>query len=246
MSLLVAAIAVGVAGYVRGYGGFGFAMITVAALSLLFPLARVVPMVLLLDIGASLLLLPGVWRSVHWSALFWLLTGVMAGTPLGVWLLGTVPAAPMKLAVAAVIFVLALLMRQGWGHRRRSGRPAIFGLGTGLVSGVLNGAAAIGGPPAILFFFASPTGAAVSRASLIAFFLVTDILAALTCAAAGLMTVDDGRRALMLVLPLAAGLLADSRAFIRTPEERFRKRVLLYLMLLALLVVLRALQEGLA
>ena len=47
LSPLVAAIAVGVAGYVRGYGGVGFAMITVAALSLLFPPARGVPMGLL-------------------------------------------------------------------------------------------------------------------------------------------------------------------------------------------------------
>ena len=38
-----------VAGYVRGYGGFGFSMITVAALSLFFAPVQVVPVVLLLE-----------------------------------------------------------------------------------------------------------------------------------------------------------------------------------------------------
>ena len=41
------------AGYVRGYGGFGFSMITVVGLTLLFPPAVVVPVVLLLEVLAS-------------------------------------------------------------------------------------------------------------------------------------------------------------------------------------------------
>ena len=45
------------AGYVRGYGGFGFSMITVAALSLICPPAQVVPVVLLLEVAASLFLM---------------------------------------------------------------------------------------------------------------------------------------------------------------------------------------------
>jgi len=46
-----------VAGYVRGYGGFGFSMITVATLSLFRAPAQVVPVVLLLEVAASLFLM---------------------------------------------------------------------------------------------------------------------------------------------------------------------------------------------
>jgi uncharacterized membrane protein YfcA len=226
------------AGYVRGYGGFGFSMITVAALSLFCAPAQVVPVVLLLEVAASLFLLPGIWRLVNWPDLFWLLTGVAAGTPAGVWMLGNVSPAPMKMAVAVIIFMLALMLRQGFVVNRRLKPPAT--MAAGLASGVLNGAAAIGGPPAILFFFSSPVGAAVSRASLIAFFLVTDILAAGFCIAAGLMTLDHAGQALILALPMAGGLFLGKLAFFRTPETVFKKRVLLYLMILSLMTLARS------
>ncbi len=226
------------AGYVRGYGGFGFSMITVAALSLFSAPAQVVPVVLLLEVTASLFLLPGVWRQVNWPILSWMLAGVAVGTPVGVWVLGNVSPAPLKMAVAVIIFTLALMLRQGFVVKRRLKRTET--MVAGLSSGVLNGAAAIGGPPAILFFFSSPIAAAVSRASLIAFFLVSDILAAGVCTAAGLMTADHVGQALILAVPMAVGLFLGRLAFFRTPETVFKRRVLLYLMLLSLLTLVRS------
>jgi uncharacterized membrane protein YfcA len=234
-------VVVALAGYVRGYGGFGFSMITVAALSLVMPPERIVPVVLILEVGASSFLLPGAWPSVDWRVLWRMLVGVVAGIPLGVWLLGSVPPAPMKMALALIIFTLALLLRQGIVLKRQPGCPAIAAVG--VTSGILNGAAAIGGPPAVLFFFSSPVGAAISRASLIAYFLVTDILAAGTCAVAGIMSIDHVREALILSIPMIAGLSFGKRAFTQTSEDRFRRRVLLYLMFLSLLTLVRAMVQ---
>ena len=83
-------------------------------------------------------------------------------------------------------------------------------------------------------------GAAVSRASLIAFFLVTDILAGGLCIATGLMFVDHAKQALILALPMAAGLFLGKLAFVRTPETVFKRRVLLYLMILSMLTLIRS------
>jgi uncharacterized membrane protein YfcA len=134
--------------------------------------------------------------------------------------------------------MLALMLRQGYVVKRRLKR--LDEVAAGLAAGILNGAAAIGGPPAIIFFFSSPIGAAVSRASLIAFFLATDILAAGVCTAAGLMAASHVRQALILALPMAVGLFIGKQAFFRTPERVFRRRVLLYLMLLSLLTLVRS------
>jgi uncharacterized membrane protein YfcA len=229
------------AGCVRGYGGFGFSMITVAGLSMVLPVDQIVPMVLMLEVGASLYLLPGVWAAVTWPVLAWMLLGVATGTPVGVWLLGSISPVVLKLCVAVIIFMLALLLRREFVLRHRPDR--LQTLLTGAVSGTLNGAAAIGGPPAILFFFSSPTGASVSRASLIAYFLVTDLLAAGTCMMAGLITRGHVRQALILVLPMVAGLLIGKRGFQQTSEKRFRQRVLLCLMLLSLMTAARAIGE---
>jgi uncharacterized membrane protein YfcA len=239
--LLFSMATVAAAGYVRGYGGFGFSMITVAALSFFYTPAQVVPVVLLLEVAASLFLLPGAWPSVAWPVLSWMLLGVCLGTPLGVWLLAGMSPPAMKMAVAAIIFMLALLLRRGFAVVRQLNRPET--IAAGVAAGVLNGAAAIGGPPAILFFFSTPSGAAVSRASLIFFFMVTDILAAGACIASGLLTPGHAGRALILALPMTAGLFLGKRSFLRTSETRFRKRALLFLMWLSGLMLVRAVYE---
>jgi len=76
----------------------------------------------------------------------------------------------MCLFVSACLLVIALLMLSGAAQRRAPKRtPGPLGvLLVGGASRVLNGAAGIGGPPAIVFCFAT-TGMAVSRATLIAF-----------------------------------------------------------------------------
>lgn len=225
------------AGYVRGYSGFGFSMITVAGLSLLFAPAVIVPAVLLLEIVASVYLIAGVWRKVDWPVLAWLAGGVLVGTPAGVWLLGFLPEHLLKIAIAVVVAGLAVLFRTGFRPRRNLGRGGI--LATGAVSGIFNGSAAVGGPPVVLFFFSSPGGADISRASLIAYFLGTDILAAGACTGMGLLTMDSLRLFLAALIPTGIGLAFGKRIFFRTDQAVFRKKVMVYLILLSGLLLVK-------
>ncbi len=225
------------AGYVRGFGGFGFSMITVAGLSLLFSPAVIVPAVLLLEIIASTYLIAGVWRKVDWPALAWLSGGVILGTPAGVWLLGFLPEHLLKFAIAIVVAVLAGLLRVGFRPQRKVGKGGT--LVTGAVSGIFNGSAAVGGPPVVLFFFSSPGGADISRASLIAYFLGTDIIAAGTCAGMGLLTLDSLHLFLAALIPMGIGLAAGKRTFFQTDQAVFRKKVMLYLILLSGLLLVK-------
>jgi uncharacterized membrane protein YfcA len=57
------------AGIIRGYSGFGFSMTAVVSLSLVMPPPEAVPMILLLEVAASLWLLPRVWRQIDWKSL---------------------------------------------------------------------------------------------------------------------------------------------------------------------------------
>jgi len=69
---LYALVAIGVAAFIRGYSGFGFSALTVTSLSLILPPAEVVPSAFMLEIAASIYMLPLVWRSVNWKVLRWL------------------------------------------------------------------------------------------------------------------------------------------------------------------------------
>jgi len=229
------------AGYVRGYGGFGFSMITVAGLSLLFPPAIIVPGVLLLEVVASAYLIVGNWRKVAWKSLGWLSIGVILGTPAGGWLLGILPENVLKVVIAGIVVILAGLLRSGFRPRRAMGKGGT--VATGLVSGLFNGSTALGGPPVVLFFFSSPGGVDISRASLIAFFLGTEIVAIGTFAGMGLITMESVRLFLTALIPMGVSLVVGKRSFIQTDQNVFRKRVMLYLMLLAGLLFTKTMME---
>jgi|SRR5688572_7933718 uncharacterized membrane protein YfcA len=221
------------AAFVRGYSGFGFSLLAVTALSLRLAPAEIVPSIFMMEIAASLHLLPSIWREVHWRAIGVLLIGYTIAVPLGVWLLASMPQAPMKVALGLAVLVSTLLLMRGFALRRMPGLGAT--LATGGASGLLNGAFGIGGPPVILFFFSSPAGDAIGRASIIAFFLATDAIGLVFLAREGLVTQESLVRALVFLPALIAGIWLGARSFKHSDQASFRKWVLRLLALLALL-----------
>ncbi|MBW1983642.1 MAG: sulfite exporter TauE/SafE family protein [Deltaproteobacteria bacterium] len=236
--LFFSVIVVLIAGFVRGYSGFGFSMIVVVTLSLIFTPTQIVPVVLLLEIAASVWLMPHVWQQVQWRFLGWLFLGVAVGTPVGTQLLSSVSVSPMRAAIAITVMILSVMLWRGFRLKKMPGKGAI--ISGGMVSGVLNGSAAIGGPPVVLLFFSSPASVEVSRASLITFFLGTDIFATAMCAVHGLVTIQKLLLAVVLFVPLVLGLYLGNRSFIQTPPEAFRKKVLILLFVLSFVALMHS------
>ncbi len=229
------------AAVVRGYSGFGFSLLAIVSLSLLMPPTEIVPSIFIMEVAASLHLLPGVWRDIHWRALLWLAIGCLVGTPFGVYALAHAPAAPMTLALAIFVLFAAILLAQGYALKSLPGPAATFATGT--ASGLFNGSFGIGGPPVILFFFSSPAGAAAGRASMIAFFLITDLTGLAWQGWSGLLSLATVWRALLFLPALAAGVWLGNRGFTKADPVDFRRWVLRLLMLLAVLTGARALTQ---
>lgn len=226
------------AAIVRGYSGFGFSLLAITSLSLLFPPAQVIPAIFLLEIAASLHMLPSIWRDVHWRSLAFLLAGTVAGTPAGVYVLANIPEAPMTLALAVFVLAATVLLWRGFALRSMPSGPATLAVGT--ATGIANGAFGIGGPPVILFYFASPAGHAAGRASLVAFFILTDVTGLIFLSREGLVTRDAGLLALAFLPALAAGVWLGARIFTGADPVRFRKIVLIILACLAVLTAAKA------
>lgn len=239
LPLALASGLVFLAAVVRGYSGFGFSLLAITALSLLFPPAQVIPAIFMLEIAASLHLLPSIWKDVHWRSLSVLLAGTVAGTPFGVHALANIPQAPMTLALAAFVLVATALLWRGFALKAMPSAPATFAVGT--ATGLANGAFGIGGPPVILFYFASPAGHAAGRASLIAFFMLTDIVGLVFLSPEGLVTADSAIMALAFLPALAAGVWLGARSFKTADPARFRRIVLVILAGLAVLTAAKGL-----
>ena len=91
------------AGLVRGFSGFGSAMILTPALSALYGPAAAVPLGMALEIFVTVPLLPGAAGLVEWRRIGALSLAASAAVPLGAWLLLNLPATPMRIAISAVI-----------------------------------------------------------------------------------------------------------------------------------------------
>jgi len=243
--LLASLCVVFAAGIVRGFAGFGFSALCVAGLSLFMPPAQVVPPIFVLEVLASLTLLRSAWKHVDWSWLGWLVAGNVLCIPLGVALLAFLPDTPLRLLIGALLLLAAALLRSGWSLSLQP--TAGMRLATGLVSGLVNGVAAIGGIAVAVMLSATTLAPAVMRATLILLFLFTDLYALAWAAFLPREGGHDllGAHTLQLVWWLApamlAGICVGQRAFAGVSPEAFRRRVLDLLMLIAGLGVLRAL-----
>lgn len=236
--LLYAGVVVFGAALVRGYSGFGFSALAVAALTLVLEPVAVVPLVLLLEAAASLQLLAAVHRDVDWRQMGWLLGSAALAMPFGTWLLASLPTPPMRALISAAILVVSLLIWLHPGRRLGAGRTAI--VPAGLVSGALNGAAALGGLPLVLYFLATSIEAASMRAMVIVYLLFAGLYGSAAAALGGLL----GQRTLILaglmLLPLIAGNAIGDRRFRRAEPASFRRFALLILSLLAAIGLIRA------
>ena len=236
LAFSIAAVLVGA--FIKGYTGFGASMVWVTSLSLVLPPLQVVPMVLLFEAATSIGLLRHVWREVEWRSLWLLLAGTCAATPLGIYALASLPADALRVTLALVVFVAALLIWRGFVLDRAPGRPATVAVG--LAAGFLNGSMAIVGPPVILFYFATPLGVAVGRASMVTYLLGTDSVGAGLFALQGLIDSEILWRTVCFLPILLLGVAAGHRRFVGAAPETVKRSALLLLMGLSLALLARS------
>ena len=98
------------ASFVRGFSGFGFSASSVSLLSFILPPKEIVPIILLLEIIASFFMIPSIWSKINWKFVFYLLLGVIVGTPFGVRLLSVLEPAITHLFISITVLLFAFLL----------------------------------------------------------------------------------------------------------------------------------------
>jgi uncharacterized membrane protein YfcA len=224
--LICAAVAC-IAGTVRGFAGFGAAMIMTPVFSALYGPAVGVPLCLLLEIVVVLPLLPGVVRLVDWRRIGLLLAAAVVGVPVGNLVLTRVEPEPMRWAISAIVLGAVILLASGW---RFSGRPrTVTTLAAGVSSGFLNGLAGMAGPPIAFYYLAGDDTVTRVRANLTTYFVFVDLVAFAVFASRGLIDWGTGVQAFFLAPAVVLGGLLGGYLF-PLASERFYRRLALVLL----------------
>ena len=235
--LFYAFSAIFIAAVIRGYSGFGFSALTVTSLSLILPPAEVVPTAFLLEIAASLFMLPMVWRSIDWLKLNWLVLGILAGTPAGLLFLAEVPQDPVRFTISGFVLIACFLLWKNFRIKSEGGKRRLLVVGG--FSGLVNGAAGIGGIPIVLFLLSGSMRAEVLRATLVAFLFCSDIYATLLSGSKNLLSNELLARSVLFLFPLIVGVAIGHRGFVKSSPDSFRKFAIGLLILLSIAVIVR-------
>jgi len=226
--LLWAALVVFAAAFIRGYSGFGFSAVLMAGLILQMPAVQIVPLSIALEVLASAGQARGIFSSIDWRLLTTLLLTGIIGTPIGVYLLGVLPEAPIRLSVQIFILLASLILI--FSKERINPTPLILFALVGFVAGVINGATALSGLVLALFFTLSRVQAVVMRATMIAYFFVTDLWTGGLLIATGLFEIQTVFRVAAALPLLGFGVWIGSNKFVSTNPASFRLYVLLLLL----------------
>ncbi|MGL5011321.1 MAG: sulfite exporter TauE/SafE family protein [Paracoccaceae bacterium] len=237
-ALVWIAVAIFVAGFVRGYSGFGFSAMVIAASGVVTNPLQFVAVVVILETAMSLQAAKGAGPDVDWRRVWLLMAGAAVGLPLGLWVLTSLPENMARVAISILVLTMCFVLLAGWRLGREvHGAPS--NMGVGLLSGLAN-APGMGGLPIVPFFAAQPMPPAVFRATLSAYFPLLDLYSAPLYFMAGLVSWDT-RWASLIALPLTfLGNWLGGRHFFGTDPQDFRRFAILLLAGLAILGLIKA------
>jgi uncharacterized protein len=182
------AVVIFFAAVLRGFTGFGFAIAAVPLLSLIISPSQAVPLAIMLQLCGGLVDLPRQRHNCHWPSLNWLLVGATVGSPVGVLALICIPAPIVRLIISAICALVVAALGLGFNLRTMPRGAATVLIG--MTAGLFNGLAAMPGPPAVAYYMACPLRPVMIRASLLVFFAITSIVAAVSLFITGLLETE--------------------------------------------------------
>lgn len=231
MSLFLAgSLAILASGILRGFTGFGIGLAGVPLLALVAEPRLVVPSVMLLQIVSGVPALIQDRRHIDVRLLLPLMPGALLGIVPGLWLLLWLAADLVRLGIGLLVVGTVLLLARGFRLERQPRTATLLAMGA--VSGVLNGLAAMAGPPMIALLFALRRPPEIIRATLAAYFLFTGLVGLVMALVQGVIEPSELWFGVGLLPALFLGLHLGCRLFDGDFRRHYRK-VGLTLLLLA-------------
>ena len=208
-------------GAVRGFSGFGSALIYVPLMSALYGPEIGAASFLLIDFVTGIVFSLGVWRQAAWREIVPLAVSAIIAAPFGTLILQYADPAHLRWAMAALVLVIVVVLSTGW---RYHGKPMlIVTVLVGLVAGVLGGAVQIFGPPVVLFWLSSMAAVAVVRANFVVFFAIMAAGLVVTYLWFGLLTTDVIALAAFLAPAHICAMFVGSKFFDMASEQIYRR-----------------------
>ena len=218
------AAAVGIAalsGLVRGFSGFGSALIYMPLISAVYSPRLAAPTLLLIDTICSLPFALQAMPQCNWREVTPVSIAGALVLPLGVAALLYVDPLWLRWFISVLVLAALAALAAGW---RYHGKPTLTAsLGVGALAGFGAGAVQIGAPPLLVYWLGGQNSAVTVRANIMVYFIMQGVLSVAVYLYGGLFTAKSIVLSVLLGVPFAVLLTLGARWFHGTSDQRYRR-----------------------
>jgi len=230
----IAAVAIAaLSGFVRGFSGFGSALIYIPLIAAVYEPRIAAPTLLLIDLVGSAAFTVRSFAQCNWREVLPVTIAAAAAVPVGTMALILVDPIVLRWIISALVLGLLAVLASGWRYHGKPTLPVTTGVG--LIAGLGSGAVQIAGPAVIIFWLGGLSDAVTVRANLMVFFLLMGAITGVAYLAQGIMTVDVLALAILLGVPFMLAMWAGARWFHGASDRTYRR--VAYLIIVAAAIV---------
>lgn len=242
LAVVVASAALG--GFMRGFVGFGTALVTVPVLSLAFGPKMGIAISSVMGIPTLLQLLPEAIRESERKIVVPVGLATLAATPIGSWVLVTLSPGVMKIVISALVIGMTAMLARGWTMKSAVSLPIL--LASGAAGGLVQGAAGMGGPPVVAMALSRPGNIKAQRGNVLGLMTAVALSSLPPLIWYGLYTREAIIIGLMLVPVSLFTTALGARYFARGGQQYYRRAALATLAVVGLATLIIALKDQLA
>lgn len=214
------ALAILTAGLVRGFTGFGTALIFVPVAGQFLPGPDVIAIMALTGMFSTVALVPGAWKLADRGEVGALAFAAAVCVPVGLWVLSVLDPLTLRWIVSGVVAATLAAVITGWRWHGRLGGAGRVAIGGG--AGLLGGMTGLTGPVVIIFYLANARSARSVRANTILFLAALDVVLIVTLMVSGQAGAGTLWIALALGVPYLLATVIGQAVFDPLYEKAYR------------------------
>ena len=244
LELVIVIATMVLAGFMRGFTGFGSALIVIMIFSAIFGPVVAVAIACMTGLPMVLQLIPTAIRHSERAFVLPFAIPAFIAAPFGTLVLVSMDPALMKIAISLFILAAVGLMHWGWRSRGTIGFKTLFCFGIG--AGLVQGAGGVGGPPVVVLALSQQSNASTQRANVIASTSALALSSPFPLWYYGLLTPNVLMLSLVLFPLFTVSGWLGARFFSGGGKRHFRGTSLLMLAVIGVITLGLAVQDYLA
>lgn len=209
-----------VAGVVRGFSGFGGALIFIPLTAAILGPKKAVAVFYLFDLLSATPYGYAYIPKCNKREVAPMIVAAWALIPAGAWVLASADPYVLRWLLCSIVLAMLALLASGWRYKGQPNVPSTMAVGA--LAGLSGGATGVSGPVVIAYWLSSLSPPAVIRANIMVFYALVSTMTDVIFFLKGFFTFDVAVYALVAWPIYSLGLYAGARFFKGSSEKLYR------------------------